>query len=271
MSIPYIPLYVADYEADTAHLSLEEDGAYLRLLRLCWRTPGCSVPADPKWIMRKMRVSADDYYRVVEPLIDEFFTRGLDRVFSARLQAESERINDTHKKRSDAGKRGNEKKRALKTNDKVSRPAHATRTITRTIKKEEEPIGSSMLNFSEFWDQYPRKVGKQATENAFKKACKRHSPEVVFSGLQCHRPSLEERHNAGKTGQQNFCPHPSTWLNQGRYLDPVAEAALSVAEQMQREAEGILSNGATQVSRAGGLDSERVGRLSPPVSNTATP
>lgn len=110
MSLPYIPLYVDDYEAATAHLTIEEDGAYNRLLRLCWRTPGCSVPDDPKWIMRRMRVSADDYYRVVEPLIDEFFTRGMGRVFSARLQREMDKSKALHDARSAAGRKGNEKR-----------------------------------------------------------------------------------------------------------------------------------------------------------------
>lgn len=115
MSLPYFPLYVDDFEADTAHLTIEEDGAYNRLLRLCWRTPGCSVPDDPKWIMRKMRVSADDFYRVVEPLIDEYFTRGVGRVFSARLQLEYEKVGAYHKQKSDAGK-ASAKSKALKRN-----------------------------------------------------------------------------------------------------------------------------------------------------------
>ena len=34
MRTPYFPLHVADYEAKTAHLTIEEDGAYMRLLRL---------------------------------------------------------------------------------------------------------------------------------------------------------------------------------------------------------------------------------------------
>jgi len=113
VSLPYFPMYVDDFEADTAHLTIEEDGAYNRLLRLCWRTHGCSVPDDPKWIMRKMRVSADDYYRVVEPLIDEYFTRGMGRVFSARLQREYEKVSAYHKQKSDAGK-ASAKSKALK-------------------------------------------------------------------------------------------------------------------------------------------------------------
>lgn len=144
MSIPYMPLYVTDYEGDTAHLTIEEDGAYMRLLRLCWRTPGCSVPDDPKWIMRKMRVSADDYYRVVEPMIDEFFTKGMGRVFHARLQREKDAIEATHKARSAAGKLGNkkrwedgEKNKPLKTKENGNRPATF---LQSQPKPEPEPL-----------------------------------------------------------------------------------------------------------------------------------
>lgn len=136
MSIPYIPLYVTDYEADTAHLSLEEDGAYMRLLRLCWRTPGCSVPDEPKWIMRKMRISADDYYRVVEPLIDEFFTRGMGRVFSPRLQREEERIKETSRKRSEAGLKGGRPAKPLKNNETTKSRAKAKQ---KHLEPELEP------------------------------------------------------------------------------------------------------------------------------------
>jgi uncharacterized protein YdaU (DUF1376 family) len=53
MSLPYFPMYPSDFEAKTSHLTLLEDGAYNRLLRLCWMTPGCSIPADEAWIMRR--------------------------------------------------------------------------------------------------------------------------------------------------------------------------------------------------------------------------
>jgi len=133
MSVPYFPLYVADYEADTAHLSLEEDGCYTRLLRLCWRTPGCSIPNDPKWIARMMRVTWECYERVVAPILSEFFQLRHNRYFSPRLQKEYERIANTSKARSVAGKSGNEKRwkkeaphdKPLKTLETGHRPAIA--------------------------------------------------------------------------------------------------------------------------------------------------
>lgn len=82
MSLPYFNLYPRDFEADTSHLSLEEDGAYNRLLRLCWMTPGCSLPDDDAWIMRRMRVDAATMARVVLPIIAEFLERKGGRIFS---------------------------------------------------------------------------------------------------------------------------------------------------------------------------------------------
>lgn len=106
MSTPYFPLYPADFEADTSHLTLEEDGAYNRLLRLMWMTPECNLPDDDAWIKRRMRVDADTYERVVKPLIAEFMQRRNGRVFSARLTEEFKKVDLTSRKRSAAGKMG---------------------------------------------------------------------------------------------------------------------------------------------------------------------
>lgn len=71
--IPYMQFFVDDFEAATAHLTLEEDGAYNRLLRLAWRTPHCSLPDDPAWIARKMRISSLEYQNKIRPILEEFF------------------------------------------------------------------------------------------------------------------------------------------------------------------------------------------------------
>ena len=136
MSIPYIPLYVADFEADTAHLSLEEDGAYNRLLRLCWRTPGCSVPDDDAWIMRRLRVDAETFQRAVAPVIAEFFKRSKGRLFSPRLSREFERINALHDKRVAAGKKGGRPAKSLGNNEQSESRALAKQ---KHLEPELEP------------------------------------------------------------------------------------------------------------------------------------
>lgn len=111
MAMPYMPLYVTDYEGDTAHLTIEEDGIYMRLLRLLWRTPGCTIPDDPDWVARRMRVDREYYDAKVAPIIEEYLHRADGRIHSKRLSAEYAAAHDTHEKRSAAGKRGVETKR----------------------------------------------------------------------------------------------------------------------------------------------------------------
>ena len=126
-----MPLYVGDYEADTAHLTIEEDGAYNRLLRLCWRSPNCMIPNDPEWIARKMRVDLETFHRLVLPLINEFFDVENSMVFSPRALLEFERINASHKKRVSAGRKGG-KSKTLKT--KGFMPSNA-----KAMPKQPEP------------------------------------------------------------------------------------------------------------------------------------
>lgn len=85
MSLPYFPMFPTDFEADTSHLTLAEDGAYNRLLRLMWMTPGCSLPDDDAWILRRMRCVNDEDCEVVMAIIDEFFTRRGGRIVNSRL------------------------------------------------------------------------------------------------------------------------------------------------------------------------------------------
>jgi uncharacterized protein YdaU (DUF1376 family) len=106
LSLPYFNLYPTDFEAKTSHLTLEEDGAYNRLLRLCWMMPGCSIPDDNAWIMRRMRVDQDTFERVVLVVIQEFFTSKNGRLSNDRMNRELALSTERHSKRVSAGKKG---------------------------------------------------------------------------------------------------------------------------------------------------------------------
>ena len=45
---PSLPIFTDAYLGDTTHLTLEEHGAYLKLLMIAWRSPDCDLPNDPK-------------------------------------------------------------------------------------------------------------------------------------------------------------------------------------------------------------------------------
>ena len=119
MSLAYFPLYPDDFEADTAHLTLAEDGAFNRLLRLCWRTPGCSVPADRAWVYRRLRAHTEADQATIETVLSEFFREADGRLSNARLTKEWLAANEAHKRRKSAGAKGG-KSKALKTQIKTS-------------------------------------------------------------------------------------------------------------------------------------------------------
>ena len=118
-ALPYMPLFVADFEADTAHLSFEEDGIYNRLLRLCWRTTGCSIPDDPAWIARRMRCGMDLYHEAVEPILKEFFCRENGRVFQKRSRLEWRYAAELSEKRAKAGRKGGRPPNPLKLTEDI--------------------------------------------------------------------------------------------------------------------------------------------------------
>lgn len=117
-ALPSMPLYVDDYEADTAHLTPEEDGVYNRLLRLCWRSPGCQVPDNAAWLARKLRVDQATWERACVPVIDEFFTRKNGVLFQKRQREEFLYVSGIVRARKEAGSKGGKAKyRKSKAND----------------------------------------------------------------------------------------------------------------------------------------------------------
>lgn len=65
-----MPFYVADYMADTAHLSTIEHGAYLLLIMSYWRQGG--LPNDDSRLARIARMSAEEWASVRSTIVDLF-------------------------------------------------------------------------------------------------------------------------------------------------------------------------------------------------------
>ena len=81
--------------------------------------------------------------------------------------------------------------------------------LTRTTELEPENLSTS---FNEFWDVYPRKMGKGEARGAFQKAVNRHGLDTVMEGVRrlAADPNLPA---------PQFVPRASTWLNQERWGD----------------------------------------------------
>jgi uncharacterized protein YdaU (DUF1376 family) len=219
MSAPYIPLYIDDYDAATAHLSPEEDGIYGRLLRLCWRTPGCSIPNDPAWIARKIRLTAADFDRIAKPVIDEFFTLTRGRLIQRRLKREWDNVERKKSARKIAGKKGGIAK-ALKVQEKPASNATILLPDTRAFPEpypepEREtpkvPVGDASppsivlrkADVEAVWDLTPRSARERTSradiEKALQSAARRgHAPSAVIAGLAGYYASPDATKDGGQ-------------------------------------------------------------------------
>ena len=87
------------------------------------------------------------------------------------------------------------------------------RPETETETEKKRSSSSDDDGFSRWWDSYPRKVGKAAAAKAYAKAVKIVSPERLLAALEQQKPSWTD---------PKYIPHPTTWLNQGRWDDELA-------------------------------------------------
>ena len=70
-ALPFMPLYVGDYLADTAHLTTEQHGAYLLLLMAYWRHGG-PLPADDRKLARIVKMDPRKWAKHKDAVLDFF-------------------------------------------------------------------------------------------------------------------------------------------------------------------------------------------------------
>tara|TARA_R110000787_G_scaffold60802_1_gene137887 strand:+ start:1044 stop:1859 length:816 start_codon:yes stop_codon:yes gene_type:complete len=144
MEFPAMPLWIDAYVADTAHLTYEEHGVYLKLLMTIWRSPGCRIPNDRKWIERHMMVTPEFYDQTVAPLIEEFCQTTGNYVSQKRLKKERDFVAGQREKQSARAKsRWNKDKVACRGN---AAPHASGNAPTPTPILKEDTLSTDVLN-----------------------------------------------------------------------------------------------------------------------------
>jgi hypothetical protein len=86
-------------------------------------------------------------------------------------------------------------------------------TITTQLEpKELEPLNDISTKFDQFWEIYPRKVGKGKARQAFEKALEKTDIDTILDGVEAYVD--HEGYN-----DMEFIAHPTTWLNGERWDD----------------------------------------------------
>lgn len=217
MSRPWMPLYVADYLADTGHLSTIEHGAYMLLIMHYWSKGG--LPDDDKRLASIARASLEQWSDM-RGTIAEFFGDGWKH---ERIESELENAAKAYERRAAAGKAGG-KAKAEKASNATAMPEQSysnhTHTHTHTHNKKEGAIApktrASKTDFEAWYQHYPHKVGRGQAEKAFVKAISLASLEELIAGVH--------RYIASKPADRQW-QNPTTWLNGKGWLDAPAQLA----------------------------------------------
>lgn len=90
--------------ADTTHLTLEENGAYLKLMMVAWRLDGCALPNDDTRLARILGITAGRWAKL-KPVVMAFWTLTEAGWIQARLCKERNFVEEkraTNKSAADA-------------------------------------------------------------------------------------------------------------------------------------------------------------------------
>ena len=112
-ALPYMQLYIADYLADTMHLSAEEHGAYLLLMFNYWQT-GKPIPKNR---LAKIARLTNERWAHVEPSLREFFCDNGEEWVHLRIEEDLASVREKLTKKSAAGKASVQARRSRKEAD----------------------------------------------------------------------------------------------------------------------------------------------------------
>lgn len=107
-SLNMMPLYTDAYLADTTHLTIEEHGAYLKLLIVMWRNGGW-LPDDDGIVARYLGVTSARWKKL-KSVVGTFFSYDNDRFTQKKLQeifADKTKLSEENREN---GKRGGKAK-----------------------------------------------------------------------------------------------------------------------------------------------------------------
>lgn len=265
MSAPYMPLFVADYLADTAHLTAAEHGAYFMLVMNYWQR-GKPLPADDRKLARIARMSDAEWLDARDTLA-EFFVEEDGLWSHKRVEAELAVAEQKTTKAKKAARVSAEVRKANaeqmlserstdaellgEVREGKEEPLPETKSTTPNVRSIGKPMRPARDELQErFWQAYPSR-GDAANPKApalekFARAVKSGvDPEAIIAAAGRY---AEIERTAGRAGTEKIA-QAVTWLNQRRWGDyadapaskshpPLTFVARDSPEWLQRVAGG---------------------------------
>jgi uncharacterized protein YdaU (DUF1376 family) len=226
-ALPYMQLYVADYLADTMHLTTEEHGAYLLLIFNYWQT-GKPIPVSR--LARIARLS-NERWTDVERSLNEFFNERSGEWVHDRIERDLEAVHATQSQRSAAGKASAE-----------ARAARAQARKTKAVNARSTPVEIPLNEKSTIRDTdtdtdihtHTAHATKFSLHDAWEPDPKTFTAVLFRNGM------------AGQTFEADqLLEFRSYWISRPDDLKTQAQWEHTLAQQLKRQARTQQANGGT--------------------------
>lgn len=214
---PWFKLYIADWNMATSVMTLEEQGAYMRLLTLQWRDE--KISTEPKRVARALGVTLDHYQQELEPMVLSHFPDGVN----PRLKREWIVADEISEQAADNGRKG-----ANKTNGGRRNSADPSAEIpprrksgnrvgekSASQRSETEKANTSAFDLELVYQHYPRKKGKSKGLEKLEQLIKN---QADFDRLMCGVIAFAQEQARDRT-ELKFIPYFSTWVSDKVWLD----------------------------------------------------
>ena len=186
---------------------------------------GTELPDDPRFIAGQLNVSVRKWKKLRDGLIEAGKIQIVSgSITNYRAVSELEILSKFQDKQAENRHRPNKNKDLEK--PKINQPEpepepYKKEELTLFQKKENSGRKNNARNrnrdgpdFVEFWESYPRKVGKGPARKAYANAIKKVSHEKLMWALSRQRDAMI-------ASGTKFIPHPATWLNGERWDDEI--------------------------------------------------
>ncbi len=231
----FLPLFVADYLADTTHLRRDEDGAYLLLLMAYWRRGG-PLPADDDKLARIAKATPSEWKRI-KPVMLEFFNEINGLWVSKRADEEISKATARMEAKSKAGRKGAESRWQTHA---PAMPVPLAEGMTKngsspspSLEERKDMSASADVaeEFSQFWKEYPRtkNMSRKDALKAWKSLRQQKalpSLEKVLNAVRSYKNFIATE--SKKQGKPYPVKHAQGWLNgqrwEGFLEDQIVEA-----------------------------------------------
>ncbi len=212
----HYPFHVGDYIRATAHLDIVEDCIYRRLIDLYMETE-LPIPNETQQVIRRLRLGSSGL--ILETILREFFTLGPDNCWhNSRCDQEIleyKRLATVSRINGKLGGRPKKTQQVILDNPEITQQEpgglqpRTTNHEPIAIKARSKSLSEYSDDFTEFWKNYPKKVGKDKAHQLWKRL--KPSLTDVLKALSWQRISEQ--------WQNNYIPNPETYLSQGRWKD----------------------------------------------------